>query len=572
MKKIILLILLLLLTINTFAQFDSLLFYKEMRIQGENQDVDGKSVIFPLGDENKDGCDDVMLFDCDKKSGFIYYGGSPMSTTPIDSIKFYDEINHHGSIAVIDLNNDGYNDIIVSTVVYLDSGNSHYGPMRVYYGGERIETTPSLTFSIPEGARSAFPTVLKDFNGDGKNELVLYDAFLPNSKKQFGTFYFYNTKAEFDTIPEYTITGDSVSQFFLYPGVTSSGDINGDGKTDFTVNGYIMNGNEFLDSFRRFYLGNEEFELEPDITYYQSEHKFNVTYMTIINDINGDKKDDILMKDYGFYPYYYYNVILYGGVPLDTIPAIGLNTQNEGISTERTYSLGDVNGDGFNDFFSQALNFGYRDIKLWVGGREMPYTSGNEANKTWYGTSDGFGRTLSNVGDVDGDGVNDLIIGQIPYGMDLCSNYYCCKSKIYIIKGDTSVVGDTLAVGVKEKYPSLNGYRLYEAYPNPFNPTTTIKYTIPTNAVIVRSLPSGGATWQSNEIASPPTSVRNDVVNVTLKVYDILGREVATLVNEQKHAGTYQVTFDASNLPSSVYFYRLQVNDFTTSKKMMLIK
>lgn len=564
MKKMILLILLL--TINTFAQFDSLLFYKEMRIKSSSQDIPANVVIFPLGDENKDGCDDVMLFDCDKKSGFIYYGGRPMSKTPIDSLKFYDEINDHGSIAVIDLNNDGYNDIIVSTVVYPDSGNSHYGPMRVYYGGERIETTPSLTFNIPEGARSAFPKVLKDFNGDGKEELVLWDPFLPNSKQPFGTLYFYNTKAEFDTIPEYTITGDSVSQYRLWSGINSSGDINGDGKTDFTVYGYIMNGNEFLDSFRRFYLGNEEFELEPDITYYQSEHKFNVTYMTIINDINGDKKDDILMKDYGFYPYYYNNVILYGGVPLDTIPAIGLNTQNEGISTERTYSLGDVNGDGFNDFFSQALNFGYRDIKLWVGGREMPYTSGNEANKTWYGTSDGFGRTLSNVGDVDGDGVNDLIIGQALYGDSPTT--VCNRGAIYIIKGDTSVVGDTLAVGVKEKYPSLNGYRLYEAYPNPFNPTTTIKYTIPTNAVITRS----EATWQSNEIASPPTSVRNDLVNVTLKVYDILGREVATLVNEQKSAGTYQVTFNAGNLPSGVYFYRLQVNDFVTSKKMMLIK
>ncbi|MBZ0182920.1 MAG: FG-GAP-like repeat-containing protein [Melioribacteraceae bacterium] len=564
MKKMILLILLL--TINTFAQFDSLLFYKEMRIKSSSQDIPANVVIFPLGDENKDGCDDVMLFDCDKKSGFIYYGGSPMSTTPIDSIQFYDSITVGGSIAVIDLNNDGCKDIIIPTVRKKLSGGFILGPIKVYYGGERIQTSPGLTFNPPKGATGAVPNALKDFNGDGKEELVLWDANLPYSKKQFGTLYFYNTKAEFDTIPEYTITGDSVSQYRLWSGINSSGDINGDGRTDFTVDGYIMNGNEFLDSFRRFYLGNEEFELEPDITYYQSEHKFNVIPMAIINDINGDKKDDILMEDYGFYPYYYHEVILYGGVPLDTIPAIGLNTQNVGISPERTYSLGDVNGDGFNDFFSQALNFGYRDIKLWVGGREMPYTSGNEANKTWYGTSDGFGRTLSNVGDVDGDGVNDLIIGQALYGDSPTT--VCNRGAIYIIKGDTSVVGDTLAVGVKEKYPSLNGYRLYEAYPNPFNPTTTIKYTIPTNAVITRS----EATWQSNEIASPPTSVRNDLVNVTLKVYDILGREVATLVNEQKSAGTYQVTFNAGNLPSGVYFYRLQVNDFVTSKKMMLIK
>ncbi|OGU65080.1 MAG: hypothetical protein A2W30_05195 [Ignavibacteria bacterium RBG_16_36_9] len=59
---------------------------------------------------------------------------------------------------------------------------------------------------------------------------------------------------------------------------------------------------------------------------------------------------------------------------------------------------------------------------------------------------------------------------------------------------------------------------------------------------------------------------------VTIKVYDILGREVATLVNEEKPAGTYQVSFDASSLSSGIYFYRLKSGEFEQTKKFVLMK
>ena len=85
-------------------------------------------------------------------------------------------------------------------------------------------------------------------------------------------------------------------------------------------------------------------------------------------------------------------------------------------------------------------------------------------------------------------------------------------------------------------------YDLSQNYPNPFNPTTTINYQVPQNSF------------------------------VTLKVYDILGREVATLVNDQKTQGRYSVNFDASRLASGVYIYQVRANDFVSSKKMMLVK
>src|ERR1035437_4844849 len=91
-------------------------------------------------------------------------------------------------------------------------------------------------------------------------------------------------------------------------------------------------------------------------------------------------------------------------------------------------------------------------------------------------------------------------------------------------------------------YFNINTYSLYQNYPNPFNPSTAIKYQIP----------------QSGK--------------VTLTIYDILGKEVARLVNGYKNAGNYNINFDASNLPTGIYFYQLKVNDFVSLKKMILIK
>ncbi len=105
----------------------------------------------------------------------------------------------------------------------------------------------------------------------------------------------------------------------------------------------------------------------------------------------------------------------------------------------------------------------------------------------------------------------------------------------------------------KEKV--ITEYKLYNNYPNPFNPVTKIKFEIPGQA-------------------------RNDSRLVTLKVYDVLGNEVATLVNEEKPAGEYEVEFDGSALTSGIYFYQLKAGDPSTSsgqgysetRKMVLLK
>ncbi|MCB9258826.1 MAG: T9SS type A sorting domain-containing protein [Ignavibacteriales bacterium] len=123
-----------------------------------------------------------------------------------------------------------------------------------------------------------------------------------------------------------------------------------------------------------------------------------------------------------------------------------------------------------------------------------------------------------------------------------------------------------------ENIPSI--FVLEQNYPNPFNPTTTIKYQIPNqvrddnSSVIARS----EATRQSNEITSGNSFPRNDNVNVRLTVYDILGREITTLVNQKQKPGIYEINFDASKYSSGVYYYQLKVGQFIQTKKMILLK
>jgi photosystem II stability/assembly factor-like uncharacterized protein len=113
----------------------------------------------------------------------------------------------------------------------------------------------------------------------------------------------------------------------------------------------------------------------------------------------------------------------------------------------------------------------------------------------------------------------------------------------------------TPVTSVSNEIAEINNFILYQNYPNPFNPSTKIKFKIPGQA-------------------------RNDNTGVTLKVYNILGSEVTTLVNEEKQPGTYEVEFDTQishsgevrNLTSGIYFYQLKAGDFSETKKMILLR
>jgi photosystem II stability/assembly factor-like uncharacterized protein len=149
------------------------------------------------------------------------------------------------------------------------------------------------------------------------------------------------------------------------------------------------------------------------------------------------------------------------------------------------------------------------------------------------------------------DGGNTWI-SQVCPTLDALSSVFMLNENIGWVVGDgifkTTNGGGVVSVkdekGFRNSLP--NKIELFQNYPNPFNPTTIIEYQIPPN-------------------------VRTQKF-VSLRVYDLLGREVATLVNEKKPAGKYTVQWNAENLSSGVYFYRLSAGNYTATKKLVLIK
>ena len=117
--------------------------------------------------------------------------------------------------------------------------------------------------------------------------------------------------------------------------------------------------------------------------------------------------------------------------------------------------------------------------------------------------------------------------------------------KVEVMSDNWTYWVDSIKVitGVSEESDEIpTEFLLAQNYPNPFNPSTSISWQLPVGS------------------------------QTTLKVYDILGREVATLVNEYKQAGKYETEFNAAILPSGVYFYQLKAGEYTSVKKMLLLK
>jgi len=190
-------------------------------------------------------------------------------------------------------------------------------------------------------------------------------------------------------------------------------------------------------------------------------------------------------------------------------------------------------------------------------GKYLAYNHDGTPAAGWPVTLNGW--TMFNVPcltDIDRNGVLDIIgAGQTGFGPTSNINLYLWNtgknynaSKIvlpmfqYNVRHD-GVYNRPTVVSVSENSPVVvNGFELKQNYPNPFNPSTTINFSIPKAGF------------------------------VKLAVYDLLGKEVSSLVNETRGAGNYEINFNASNLTSGIYIYKMTTDEFTSSKQMILIK
>ena len=149
---------------------------------------------------------------------------------------------------------------------------------------------------------------------------------------------------------------------------------------------------------------------------------------------------------------------------------------------------------------------------------------------------DGFRLPIDySLNDADATGEREGILTYSPYNED--KSWQTPSRWLY-----TWVGTKWEPTAVEDNYSTVSNYNLAQNYPNPFNPSTTIRYTLEKSGM------------------------------VSLKVYDVLGRLVSTLVNQVQNPGTHAISFNASNLSSGIYFYKLESGSFQSTKKMILVK
>ena len=131
----------------------------------------------------------------------------------------------------------------------------------------------------------------------------------------------------------------------------------------------------------------------------------------------------------------------------------------------------------------------------------------------------------------------------VPIGAEICADFITVQAGGSYLPADPSgTCAGAIVTDVIEEEIIPTEFALYQNYPNPFNPSTVIEYEVPENSF------------------------------VSLKVFDLLGKELVTLVNEEKSAGSYDVKFNARQFASGFYIYTINAGDFTSTKKMLLMK
>lgn len=436
------------------AQFDTNIFIRRAPYAPE-------SVLY-MGDQNSDGYDDFLLLELDSNRGSqgkacLFYGGNPILTVP--AVKFPFETSR--SVISCDINRDGKRDII------LQKKGSYYPPvLDIYFGGSDIDTTVDLSFTWHDSLIKylEFWFDYFDFNGDGFSEL-----FLVTGKTSLYSSYGIKSLYIIKTEPPFNLNNYSLIQF--YPDtsyqvpslVYSSADLDGDGKTDFS----FQMSKKFAPADspavkRRMYYGNENFDLSQ---YYEITDTFyHIEGMHLMQDLNNDSKGELIFSNQGgTYPEWFTDVLSKGSRPPDFIPEEGINTQY--AVWAKGFSPGDINGDGYNDYIRP---YPHSTMFLYLGGDPMA-----DEKVMAYGTSSSFYNLNfgGRVGDVDGDGIDDICIGENGYYEHLVSSP---PGNLYIIKGtrtSTSVKESTLDAPTAELAVKIS--------PNPTSSIATLTYSLP---------------------------------------------------------------------------------------------
>ena len=231
------------------------------------------------------------------------------------------------------------------------------------------------------------------------------------------------------------------------------------------------------------------------------------------------------------------NTMLVGGDPTLNDPSNFLEAANYlnglnrtgGIINPCTFTFGTVNG---------GVNCSGVNPYLWFSGDPV-------SNIGWIETVAGDLRNIVSTGKftLEANKPIDIWVGYVVgQGSSALNSISVARNYAQNVQSYFNTNFTNGTVSDVDDFSAVTEYSLSQNYPNPFNPSTIITYSVAS------------------------------LNNVSLKVYDLLGREISTLVNEEKTTGSYKVEFNGNNLTSGIYFYKLQIGPFVQTKKMILIK
>jgi len=487
-----------------------------------------------VGDVNGDGYGDFMISmrtgktRSDQGIAKLYLGSANINLIP--DITFHypgkDSLNNFGNASGIgDVNGDGYDDFTISG----SFGDWGFPKSKVflYFGGETIDTMPVNEFYQPNAIQDNFGNSVVsvgDINKDNYNDFAIGSSYnWTNSKGYVYLFWGGDTISWERSV---TFSSDTLEDFFG-ESVANIGDVNKDGFDDIAIGATAwVSGHETGKVY--VYYGSIQMDTEVDavLTADNFEYGFGDKIKNA-GDINKDGVIDFMVGSKAA------NIFLYLGIDSLTIINAGLFGYGGYINFETGC---DINNDGYNDFIVGNTNY-LNDDSLWVGGA-FCYLGNEQLNNIYHFKYEGetrgseFSKTMSTE-DINNDGYDEVFI-LAPSFPDFDNPF----GKVYIYSYNK--VDDVK--NSPDKHPI--DFQLYQNYPNPFNPSTVIS-------------------WESPVFS-----------HITIKIFDILGKEVATLLNEERPAGRYKIEFDASKyqLSNGIYIYTLETNGRSISRKTTYLK
>lgn len=508
-------------------------------------------------------------------AGPLHAAPSITSHLVIDPRGTYTGDTFGGSAAWVgDVNGDGYDDVLVGAFRYPQFQS--YGRAYLYFGGAAIDTVADLVIPAPAGAAWFGVSVASagDFNGDGHPDFIIGAQ---QSGYEGKAFIFYGGPL-LDATPDLTLIGESTGALTNFgASVASAGDVNEDGFDDVIVGAphYGTSGNWSGRAYV-FFGG-----AVPDAG---ADRVFNAvgaqdqmgSVVGSAGDINGDGHPDVfasaasndtpVLNAGAIY-------VWYGGPAFDAAPDFTVHGSGTNERLTNAANAGDVNSDGFSDLIGAE----YDHVYVWFGGQNPNSVADLTLARTY--------ATVAGAGDVDGDGIDDFLVGA-PYdgrvSVFLGGNSVDTVEDLhYVGEPSGGAVGLCVAGGghvdgpgptdvIASAYydPDSIGYNKGQVYvfANSFTPTAVLPHT-----------PAAGLTF----LAPSPNPAWNEVnlkleldreVPVTITVYDVAGREVARPIADERLFGRVTRAWKPVGLPSGVYFVHASLGDRQQIRKVVWMR